>query len=93
MDANLSWNDEGRLSFKVYKKLSFQTKYMSKSNNHFLLHKTSIPHGVQIHLAMLTPRTEENRDTSSLAPNPRELGKVLGKHEHRKEVVAEQKRE
>jgi hypothetical protein len=64
LDVKISWNDEGKLNFNVYKKPRELVKYLNHDSHHHRHHKSAVLSGVELRLALLTTMTPTNADLS-----------------------------
>ncbi len=64
LDIQISWNDEGRPHFNVYKKPGELVKYLNHDSHHHSSHKTAVLSGVELWLALLTTKTADNLNKS-----------------------------
>jgi hypothetical protein len=56
LDIQLSWNEEGKLYFRVYKKPGELVKYSNNDSHHHQNHKAAVLSGVKLRLALSPQR-------------------------------------
>jgi hypothetical protein len=80
LDIQLSWNDEGKLHFGVYKKPGELVKYLNNDSHHHRNHKAAVLSGVKLRLALLTTKTatNENQSISDIYPDKHEALTIAG---------------
>jgi hypothetical protein len=60
----MSWDEENKLPFSIYKKPGDLVKYLNMDSHHHRHHKTAVLAGVELHLALPTTMTPANADMS-----------------------------
>jgi hypothetical protein len=80
LDITISWNDEGRPHFNVYKKPGELVKYLNHNSHHHHSHKTAVLSGVELRLALLTMKTADNlnKSMSDIYPDKHEALTIAG---------------
>jgi hypothetical protein len=63
-DIKILWDKDNKILFNVYRKPGKLVKYLNHDSHHHWLHKTVVISGVELRLALLTPRTPANKDLS-----------------------------
>jgi hypothetical protein len=66
LDIQLSWTDGGKLRFNVYKKPGKLIKHLNTKGHHHKNHKKAVLQVVELHLALLTLVSDENKNLSLL---------------------------
>ncbi len=83
LDINLSWSESQRLTFSVHRKPGELVKYLNCVNcdsHHHWKHKTAVLPGVELRLALLTTRTQQNfnMSLSDIYPNKHDALRLAG---------------
>jgi hypothetical protein len=88
LDIQLSWNDEGKLYFRVYRKLSKLVKCLNNDRHHHQNHKAAVLSGVKLCLALLITKTaaNENQSISDIYPDKHEALKIAGQLKNGKKM-------
>ncbi len=76
----LSWNNEGKLYFRAYKKPGELVKHLNNISHHRQNHKATVLSSVELHLALLTTKTaaNENQSISDIYPNKHDTLTISG---------------
>ncbi len=64
LDIKMSWDEENKLLYSIYKKPGKLVKYLIMDSHHHRHHKTAVLAGVELRLALLTTMTPANANMS-----------------------------